>query len=558
MWMVGVLSTVRPPLRGRLYVRRPTPPEWPGPHLHGRVRLGRGTSSGLAREDSTTTFRAMDPTAQSVAKVVSAVLILLLLARLLLIGLPGRRLGPARRQAIKVVGVGGGGGNAINAMVRSGTRGVDFVAINTDRQALRESVARRRIQIGAAMTEGLGSGGDPSVGQRAAQEDADLINQALDGADMVFITAGLGGGTGSGAAGVVADIAREQGALTIGVVTKPFGFEGPGRAAIAETAARDLLGKVDALITVRNDRVRNRVPETATVAEAFIAIDEVLRQSVQGILDVIAVAGRVNLDFADVRALLKDGGATVMGVGRAAGENRVVMATHRAVTSGLLENTIDGATRILLNVAGASEVALTELTAAAEELRAAADKGVNLTFGASFDPSLDDEVVVTVFATGMKPAWRAAPGRRLGAPRRVAARRRAPVPAPVPLMAAAKPRVAAAGPKATASATPAAPLKPIVSVLPKPAASATPKPSVAPAAPAKARAERPKRVRPARTGTTPATPAPRLRAPKRAAAFAKPAAVTAATMGEDDYEVPTFMRKPTGTTPSPENPRSAS
>jgi cell division protein FtsZ len=496
----------------------------------------------------------MDPvTAQSVVKVVAAALILLVAIRLILLGPPGRRLGPARKQVIKVVGVGGGGGNAVNAMVRSGTRGVEFVAINTDRQALRESVAGRRIQIGSAMTEGLGSGGDPTVGKRAAEDDIELITQALENSDMVFITAGLGGGTGSGAASIVAGIARQQGALTIGVVTKPFAFEGPGRNTIAESAAQAMRANVDALITVRNDRVRNRVPETATVSDAFDAIDEVLRQSVQGILDVIGIAGRVNLDFADVRALLKDGGPTVMGVGRAAGDKRVVMATHRAVSSGLLENTIDGATRIMLNVAGSKDIALSEVTAAAEELRAAADKDVNLTFGASFDPSLDEEVVVTVIATGMTAGRLLAPARKSSAAgKRMVAQRPARAARRIPVTGQAR-RPRTGRPKLTPPAA-----AQMAAVTPVAAVARPVKPAVAASTPSKARAERPKRIRPARTGAAPAAPAPRRRATKRVAPVTQPTMSTAATMGEDEYDVPTFMRKPIDRTKSPETPRSAS
>ncbi|MDQ6794230.1 MAG: cell division protein FtsZ [Chloroflexota bacterium] len=492
----------------------------------------------------------MDPvTAQSVVKVVAAALILLVAVRLILLGPPGRRLGPARKQIIKVVGVGGGGGNAVNAMVRSGIRGVEFVAINTDRQALRESVARRRIQIGSAMTEGLGSGGDPTVGKRAAEDDIELITQALEGSDMVFITAGLGGGTGSGAASIVAGIARQQGALTIGVVTKPFAFEGPGRNNIADAAGQAMRANVDALITVRNDRVRNRVPETATVSDAFDAIDEVLRQSVQGILDVIGIAGRVNLDFADVRALLKDGGPTVMGVGRAAGDKRVVMATHRAVSSGLLENTIDGATRIMLNVAGSANIALSEVTAAAEELRAAADKDVNLTFGASFDPSLDEEVVVTVIATGMTAGRQVVPARTTTAGKRMVAQRPARAARRIPVTGQAR-RPRTGRPKVTPpQAAQMASVAPVASVA-RPVKAAA-------AAPPKNRAERPTRVRPARTSGAPATPAPRRRAPKRVAALPQ-ATLTAATMGEDEYDAPTFLRKPIDGIKAPETPRSAS
>ena len=326
-----------------------------------------------------------------------ALVLLILVARFLL---GGRRQVEAR--TIRVVGVGGGGGNAVDAMVRARTSGVEFVACNTDAQALRRSLAGRRIRIGQALTGGLGTGGDPDVGRRAAEEDGHKIADAIRGSDMVFITAGLGGGTGSGAAPVVAGIAREQGALTLGVVTKPFGFEGAKRRLVADAAADQLRQSVDALIVIPNDRVRDVVQQATSILDAFQVVDDVLRQSIQGILDVITMPGLVNLDFADVRAILKDGGDTIMGVGRASGEHRALVAAQQAMSGPLLEGSIDGARAILFNVAGSSDLSLFEVSEAAEAIRAAADPEASVIFGASFDESLGEDVRVTVVATGFQ------------------------------------------------------------------------------------------------------------------------------------------------------------
>jgi cell division protein FtsZ len=333
--------------------------------------------------------------------VVVAVVLLLLLGAVLVSVLPVRGSTPRRlARDIRVIGVGGGGGNAVNDMIRAKTAGVGFIACNTDAQALRQTAAPQKLQIGEEITRGLGAGGDPSIGQRAAEEDSDRIAKALAGSDMVFVTAGLGGGTGSGAAPVIASIARDQGALTIGVVTKPFAFEGERRRVIAEQAAAELRATVDTLITIPNDRVRDTVPPKATLVEAFKAVDEVLRRGVHGIIDIIATPGYVNLDFADVRAVMKDGGAAVLGVGRASGENRAVEAARQAISTSLLEDRMDGATGVLLNVAGSSSLGLDEVTDAAEAVRASAHPDANVIFGASIDRRLNDEVRVTVIATG--------------------------------------------------------------------------------------------------------------------------------------------------------------
>ncbi len=301
---------------------------------------------------------------------------------------------------IRVIGVGGGGSNAVNRMIRAEMMGVEFIACNTDAQALLQSDAPHKIRIGDKITRGLGAGGDASIGQRAAEEDRDKIADAIADSDMVFITAGLGGGTGSGAAPVVAEIAKEQGALTIGVVTKPFSFEGSRRKLIAEKAAEDLKAKVDTLITIPNDRLRDVVQKNTSIVDAFRVVDDVLRQGVAGISDIITVPGLINLDFADVRAIMKDAGSALMGIGRAAGENRALEAARQAVASPLLEINIAGAQGILFNITGSSNLTLWEVTEAAEEIRAAADPEANIIFGTSFNERLGEEVMITVIATG--------------------------------------------------------------------------------------------------------------------------------------------------------------
>ncbi len=301
---------------------------------------------------------------------------------------------------IRVIGVGGGGSNAVNRMIRAEMMGVEFIACNTDAQALLQADAPHKIRIGDKITRGLGAGGDASIGQRAAEEDSEKIGQALVDSDMVFITAGLGGGTGSGAAPVVAQIAKESGALTIGVVTKPFSFEGARRKLVAEKAAEELKSQVDTLITVPNDRLKDVVQKNTSILDAFRVVDDVLRQGVQGISDIITMPGLINLDFADVRAIMKDAGSALMGIGRASGENRAVEAARQAIASPLLEVDIAGAQGILFNITGSSSLSLYEVTEAAEEIRAAADPEANIIFGTSFNERLGDEVMITVIATG--------------------------------------------------------------------------------------------------------------------------------------------------------------
>jgi cell division protein FtsZ len=313
---------------------------------------------------------------------------------------------------IRVIGVGGGGSNAVNRMIRAEMMGVEFIACNTDAQALLQSDAPHKLRIGDKITRGLGAGGDAQLGQRAAEEDSEKIAEALRDSDMVFITAGLGGGTGSGAAPVVAEIAKENGALTIGVVTKPFSFEGARRKLVAEKAAEELKAKVDTLITIPNDRLRDVVQKNTSVLDAFKVVDDVLRQGVQGISDIITMPGLINLDFADVRTIMKDAGSALMGIGRATGESRAVEAARQAISSPLLEVNITGAQGILWNITGSSSLALNEILDAAEEIRSAADPEANIIFGTSFNDRLGDEVMVTVVATGFDGRLRPESGRR--------------------------------------------------------------------------------------------------------------------------------------------------
>ncbi|HUP32152.1 MAG TPA: cell division protein FtsZ [Gaiellaceae bacterium] len=301
---------------------------------------------------------------------------------------------------IKVVGVGGGGTNAVNRMVDAGLAGVEFIAVNTDAQALLMADADVKIHIGSTATRGLGAGADPAVGHAAAHESRDELKEALKGADMIFVTAGEGGGTGTGGAPIVAELGRELEALTVGVVTKPFGFEGRKRADQAEVGIENLRDHVDTLIVIENDRLLQVVEKKTPVTEAFRIADDILRQGVQGITDLITVPGIVNLDFADVRTIMRDAGSALMGIGVASGESRAAEAARTAVSSPLLEQSVDGATGILLNVTGGTELGLFEVNEAAEVVTGAADQNANVIFGAVIDESLRDEVRVTVIATG--------------------------------------------------------------------------------------------------------------------------------------------------------------
>ena len=303
---------------------------------------------------------------------------------------------------IKVVGVGGGGTNAVNRMVESGVRGVEFIAANTDSQALQESEADITLQIGHDLTKGLGAGANPEVGHGAAAESRDEIKEALKGADMVFVTAGEGGGTGTGAAPVIADIAKNEiGALTVGVVTRPFTFEGSQRTRSADSGIAHLRDNVDTLIVIPNERLLTVVDEKTTMVEAFQLADNVLRQGVQGITDLITIPGLINLDFADVRTIMHNSGSALMGIGTASGEDRAATAANEAITSPLLEESIDGATGILLNITGGKELGLFEVNAAAEVVASAADSSANIIFGSVVDDTLGDSIRITVIATGV-------------------------------------------------------------------------------------------------------------------------------------------------------------
>ncbi len=306
---------------------------------------------------------------------------------------------------IKVVGVGGAGGAAINRMVEAGIDGVEFIAINTDAQALHHSKAQNKIHIGKDETRGLGAGANPDVGEKAAQESADEIRKALEGADMVFITIGAGGGTGSGAGHVVATIAREQGILVVGFATKPFMFEGEKRRRNAEQAIDNLRRSVDTLIIIPNDKLLQTIDRNTPLMEAFKVADDVLRQGVQGISDLITVHGLINLDFADVKAVMSNAGSALMGIGRASGENRAVLAAQQAIDSPLLEVSIDGARGILFNVIGGNDLSMHEINTAAETITNAADPDANIIFGATISPDIEDEVIITVVATGFDAAY---------------------------------------------------------------------------------------------------------------------------------------------------------
>lgn len=352
---------------------------------------------------------------------------------------------------IKVIGVGGGGGNAVNRMIQAGIKGIEFLVANTDIQAMRNSAAPIKLQIGGKLTKGLGAGGNPEIGKQAALEDTDRILEALSGADMIFITTGMGGGTGTGAAPIIASLAAELGALTVAVVTKPFNFEGKRRRVQAEQGIRALRDTVDTLITIPNERLLNFVERATSLNEAFKIADDILRQAVQGISDLITVPGEINLDFADVRTIMHGMGMALMGTGVSSGEHRAVEAAQRAISSPLLEEaSIEGAKGVLINVTGGSDMTLFEVHEAASIIQEAADEEANIIFGTVIDPRMKDEVKVTVIATGFDCATKgllnirgeqlSAPSRggapvsvpvhRPFAPREIAAQHHEPAPAP--------------------------------------------------------------------------------------------------------------------------------
>ncbi|WP_125707952.1 cell division protein FtsZ [Companilactobacillus zhongbaensis] len=303
---------------------------------------------------------------------------------------------------IKVIGVGGAGGNAVNRMVDTGIKGVQFIAANTDVQALESSQAETKIQLGPKLTRGLGAGSNPEIGQKAAQESEEAIKEALEGADMIFITAGMGGGTGTGAAPIVANIAKESGALTVGVVTRPFAFEGSKRSRFAADGISELKKDVDTLVLISNSKLLEIVDKKTPMNEAFSIADDVLRQGVQSISDLITSPGFVNLDFADVKTVMSDQGSALMGIGTANGENRITDATNKAISSPLLEVSIDGAKQVLLNITGGPDLSLFEAQDAAQIVTDQATKDVNIIFGTSIDETLGDQVKVTVIATGVE------------------------------------------------------------------------------------------------------------------------------------------------------------
>ncbi|NJP36439.1 cell division protein FtsZ [Alkalicoccus luteus] len=301
---------------------------------------------------------------------------------------------------IKVIGVGGGGSNAVNRMIENGLQGVEFIALNTDAQALQMSQASERLQLGGKLTRGLGAGANPEIGKKAAEESRDQLEEHMQGADMVFITAGMGGGTGTGAAPVIAEIAKDAGALTVGVVTRPFTFEGRKRMTQAAAGIEALKEKVDTLIVIPNDRLLEIVDKNTPMLEAFREADNVLRQGVQGISDLIAVPGLINLDFADVKTIMSEKGSALMGIGVATGESRAAEAAKKAISSPLLETSVDGAQGVLMNITGGANLSLFEVHEAAEIVSSASDEEVNMIFGSVINENLKDEIVVTVIATG--------------------------------------------------------------------------------------------------------------------------------------------------------------
>ena len=324
----------------------------------------------------------------------------------------GLDVGPENVVNIKVIGVGGGGNNVVNRMVQSGAKGVEFVAINTDKQALSVSSATYKIQIGEKLTHGQGAGSNPEIGRKSAEENRAQIAKALESTDMVFITAGMGGGTGTGGAPIVADIAREAGVLTVGVVTKPFGFEGRRRMAQAEQGIEELKDKVDSLVIIPNERLKHATDQKITFANAFAIADDVLRQAVQSISDLITTTGLINLDFADVTAVMKDAGLAHMGVGRAAGKNKAEDATRIAINSPLLETSIAGARGIIVNITGPMDMGLEEVEKAADMVKNVADPDALFMMGAAFDEGLEDEIRVTVIATGFGDVANPVPGKQ--------------------------------------------------------------------------------------------------------------------------------------------------
>lgn len=373
---------------------------------------------------------------------------------------------------IKVIGVGGGGGNAVNRMVSAGVNGVEFIAINTDAQALELSQAEKKIQIGQKATKGLGAGGNPSMGQKAAEESRDDIAAMLDGADMVFITCGMGGGSGTGAAPVVAELARQQGALSVGVVTRPFTFEGRRRWKQAEEGIQSFREAVDTLIVIPNDRLLNVVEKRTSIQEAFQVADDVLRQGVQGISDIITIAGLINVDFADIKSVMENAGSALMGIGQASGEGRAVAASKAAISSPLLEGSIDGASGIIFNVSGGSDLTLMEVNEAAEVIYSVASPDANIIFGSVIDEHLQGQVKITVIATGFANQ-QGQVNRTIQRSTTPPVNRPTPAPAPRPIVSSpppAPPRPTPPAPEPVVQQAPPAPPQQQPVVAPAPAA----------------------------------------------------------------------------------------
>ena len=372
----------------------------------------------------------------------------------------GLETGPDTVVNIKVIGVGGGGNNVVNRMVRSGAKGVEFVAVNTDKQALNVSSATYKIQIGEKLTHGQGAGADPEVGRKAAEESRQQIAKALENTDMVFITAGMGGGTGTGAAPIVAEIAKEMDILTVAVVTKPFGFEGPRRMRAAMAGINELQDKVDSLVIIPNERLKHATDQKITLANAFEIADDVLRQAVTSISDLIKNTGFINLDFADVTTIMKDAGFAHMGVGRSSGKGKAEDAARMAVASPLMETSINGARGVLINITGSQEMGLEDVEAAATLVQEAAHPDANIIFGATFDDSLQDEIRVTVIATGFDSA----PTASFEAPKEAAAAPQVHVSAPKaePAPAYSAPVTTSPAPSVQPSASEEIPVEPVV------------------------------------------------------------------------------------------------
>jgi cell division protein FtsZ len=343
---------------------------------------------------------------------------------------------PGSVAKIKVIGVGGGGGNAVNRMIASEVSGVEFWSINTDSQALAQNAAPRRLQMGQKLTRGLGAGGNPAIGQKAAEESREEIAHAIENADLVFITAGMGGGTGTGAAPIVAEVAKEMGALTVGVVTRPFTFEGRRRTTQAEEGIAALQSRVDTLIVIPNNKLLSVINEQTPVQEAFRVADDILRQGVQGISDIITIPGLVNVDFADVRAVMADAGSALMGIGIGSGKSRAREAASQAISSPLLEASIDGARGVVLNITGGSDLTLHEVNAAAETVYEVVDPNANIIFGAVIDDKMQGEVRITVIATGFSGETQSAPSSMKETPYQ----RRPIAPTPNPPMPPIEPR----------------------------------------------------------------------------------------------------------------------